>query len=154
MKCGAENNTASVAIMVKSVKIIRHKRSTTIAANFQSRVMSPVSSSFLSCAFGITISSMLLFLDFPWLTWSVIQRSSFSISANSYSADEPRQVWDMASCMRASPTAATGPTGPTGPTLPSSPCLWEELSESINQSISQFVVQSSIECNSNNTYIA
>lgn len=49
MKCGAENNTASVAIMVKSVKIIRHKRSTTIAANFQSRVMSPVSSSFLSC---------------------------------------------------------------------------------------------------------
>lgn len=84
---------------------------------------------------------------FPRLTWSVIQRSSFSISANSYSAEEPRQVWEMASCMRASPTAATGPTGPTGPTLPSSPCLWEELSESINQSISQLIVQASMEYN-------
>lgn len=145
MKCGAENNTASVAIMVKSVKIIRHKRSTTIAANFQSRVMSPVSSSFFSCIwwtfpkkFSLIRSSGL----FTLLTWSVIQRSSFSISANSYSAEEPKQVCEIASCMRVSPTAATGPTGPTGPTLPSSPCLRKELSESINQSISLLIVQS------------
>lgn len=49
MKCGAENSTANVAIIVNNVKIIRHNRSTTMAANFQSRVMSPVSSSFFSC---------------------------------------------------------------------------------------------------------
>jgi len=48
MKCGAENSTARVAIIVNKVKIIRHKRSTTMAANFQSRVMSLVSSSFFS----------------------------------------------------------------------------------------------------------
>lgn len=136
MKCGAENNTANVAIMVKSVKIIRHKRSTTIAANFQSRVISPVSSSFFSCSwqrnFGDWNSVLFIEWGYTSLTWSVIQRSSFNISANSYSAEEPKQVCDMASCMRASATAATGPTGPTGPTLPSSPCLWKELSESIN----------------------
>lgn len=45
IKCGAENNTATVAIIVNSVKIIRHKRSTTIAANFQSLVTSLFSSS-------------------------------------------------------------------------------------------------------------
>ncbi|KAK4294203.1 hypothetical protein Pmani_033156 [Petrolisthes manimaculis] len=34
--CGAERSTATVAVMVKSVKMMRHSRSTTIAANFQS----------------------------------------------------------------------------------------------------------------------
>lgn len=45
-KFGADINTASVAIIVNNVKIIRHNRSTTIAANFQSLVISPFSSSF------------------------------------------------------------------------------------------------------------
>lgn len=49
MKFGAENSTDTVAMIVNSVKIIRHKRSTTIAANFQSFVISAFSSSFLSC---------------------------------------------------------------------------------------------------------
>lgn len=35
-KLGAENNTNKVASNVNNVKMIRHKRSTTIAANFQS----------------------------------------------------------------------------------------------------------------------
>lgn len=52
MKCGAENKTANVAIIVNSVKTIRHKRSTTMAANFQSLVMSPVSSSFFNLKKG------------------------------------------------------------------------------------------------------
>lgn len=34
--CGAERSTATVAVMVKSVKMMRHSLSTTIAANFQS----------------------------------------------------------------------------------------------------------------------
>lgn len=45
-KLGAENNTATVEIIVNKVKMIRHNRSTTIAANFQSFVISVVSSSF------------------------------------------------------------------------------------------------------------
>lgn len=49
IKLGAENNTASVAISVNRVKMIRHSRSTTIAANFHSRVTSPDSSSLRSC---------------------------------------------------------------------------------------------------------
>lgn len=48
-KLGAENNTASVAINVNNVKMIRHSRSTTIAANFQSFVTTLSSSSFRSC---------------------------------------------------------------------------------------------------------
>lgn len=39
-KLGAENRTATVEIIVNSVNMIRHKRSTTIAANFQSFVIS------------------------------------------------------------------------------------------------------------------
>lgn len=45
MKFGAENNTATVEIIVNNVNMIRHSRSTTIAANFQSFVISPFSSS-------------------------------------------------------------------------------------------------------------
>lgn len=48
MICGAENSTARVAMIVKSVKIIRHNLSTTMAANFQSLVMSAAMSSFFS----------------------------------------------------------------------------------------------------------
>lgn len=51
-KCGADIKTASVAIIVNSVKMIRHNRSTTIAANFQSFVISPFSSSFRSYCGG------------------------------------------------------------------------------------------------------
>lgn len=47
-KFGAENKTDNVAMIVNSVKMIRHKRSTTIAANFQSRVTSLLSSSLRS----------------------------------------------------------------------------------------------------------
>lgn len=61
-------------------------------------------------------SFTLLFCHFHLLTWSVIQRSSFNISANSYSADELKQVWEIVSCILPS----------TGPTLPSSPCLKSE----------------------------
>lgn len=39
-----------MAIIVNNVKMIRHNRSTTIAANFQSFVISPFSSSLRSCA--------------------------------------------------------------------------------------------------------
>jgi hypothetical protein len=45
IKLGADNNTANVAIIVNNVNMIRHKRSTTIAANFQSLVMTESSSS-------------------------------------------------------------------------------------------------------------
>lgn len=48
-KLGAENKTANVAISVNNVKMIRHNRSTTIAANFQSFVITLSSSSFRSC---------------------------------------------------------------------------------------------------------
>lgn len=50
-KCGADIKTASVAMTVNSVKMIRHKRSTTMAANFQSFVISPFSSSLRNCFF-------------------------------------------------------------------------------------------------------
>lgn len=50
MKFGALNKTANVEIIVNIVNMIRHKRSTTIAANFQSFVISLVSSSFRSCS--------------------------------------------------------------------------------------------------------
>lgn len=46
--CGADSNTAMVAMMVNRVKIIRHSLSTTMAANFQSRDTSADSSSFLN----------------------------------------------------------------------------------------------------------
>lgn len=48
MKFGALNKTATVEIIVNNVNMIRHKRSTTIAANFQSFVISLKSSSFRS----------------------------------------------------------------------------------------------------------
>lgn len=48
MMCGAENSTANVAMIVNSVNIIRHSLSTTMAANFQSLVMSAATSSFLN----------------------------------------------------------------------------------------------------------
>jgi hypothetical protein len=43
------------------------------------------------------------------LTWSVITRSSFKMSANSYSADELKQVCDTASCTRLAGTAGAIP---------------------------------------------
>lgn len=46
MMCGADSNTATVAMIVNKVKIIRQKRSTTIAANFQSLITSASSSAF------------------------------------------------------------------------------------------------------------
>lgn len=48
-KFGADIKTASVAIIVNKVNIIRHNLSTTIAANFQSFAISDSSSSFFSC---------------------------------------------------------------------------------------------------------
>jgi hypothetical protein len=48
MKFGAENKTATVEIIVNNVNMIRHSRSTTIAANFQSFAISPFSSSLRS----------------------------------------------------------------------------------------------------------
>ena len=54
-KCGAEINTANVAIIVNKVNIIRHSRSTTIAANFQSFVISPFSSSFFNCVYIVRL---------------------------------------------------------------------------------------------------
>ena len=45
MMCGAERRTAMVAIMVKRVNVMRQRRSSTIAANFQSFSMAAVSSS-------------------------------------------------------------------------------------------------------------
>lgn len=51
------------------------------------------------------------------LTVSVITRSSLSISANSYSADELKHVWETVSCIRPPPPGIP----PTGPMLPSSP---------------------------------
>lgn len=45
MMCGADSSTASVAMIVNRVKIIRHSLSTTMAANFQSRETSASSSS-------------------------------------------------------------------------------------------------------------
>lgn len=45
MMWGADSNTASVAMIVNRVKIIRHSLSTTMAANFQSREISASSSS-------------------------------------------------------------------------------------------------------------
>lgn len=47
-KFGAENSTKSVAIIVNNVKMMRQIRSTTIAANFQSRAISLSASSCLS----------------------------------------------------------------------------------------------------------
>lgn len=44
--CGADSNTATVAIIVNIVKMIKQKRSTTIAANFQSLITSASSSDF------------------------------------------------------------------------------------------------------------
>lgn len=49
MMCGADSSTASVAMIVNRVKIIRHSLSTTMAANFQSREMSASSSSLRIC---------------------------------------------------------------------------------------------------------
>ena len=45
MMCGAERSTAMVAIIVKRVNVMRQRRSSTIAANFQSFSMAAVSSS-------------------------------------------------------------------------------------------------------------
>lgn len=42
---GAANKTAMVAIIVKAVKVSKHRRSSTMAANFQSFSMAAVSSS-------------------------------------------------------------------------------------------------------------
>lgn len=44
--CGADNSTATVAIIVNRVNMMRQKRSTTIAANFQSLMTSASSSAF------------------------------------------------------------------------------------------------------------
>lgn len=46
MMCGADKRTATVAAIVKNVKIIRHSLSTTIAAYFQSFAIPESSSSF------------------------------------------------------------------------------------------------------------
>ena len=46
MICGADSRTATVAMMVNIVKMMRQKRSTTIAANFQSLITSASSSAF------------------------------------------------------------------------------------------------------------
>ena len=43
--CGAERSSAMVAMMVKSVNVMRQSLSSTIAANFQSFSMAAVSSS-------------------------------------------------------------------------------------------------------------
>lgn len=44
--CGADSRTATVAITVNMVKMMRQNRSTTMAANFQSLIMSASSSLF------------------------------------------------------------------------------------------------------------
>lgn len=55
-KLGAENSTNKVASNVNNVKMMRHKRSTTIAANFQSRDISLSASSCFSCIEIITLN--------------------------------------------------------------------------------------------------
>lgn len=114
-KFGAENNTNNVVISVNNVKMMRHNRSTTIAANFQSFAISLSASSDLSwfpfvvlfcvrnveekvcvCLFNHLIGKISFRTFFSSsvsnhlvFTWSVIQRNSFRINANSYS-DEPK----------------------------------------------------------------
>lgn len=60
MKFGAENKTATVEIIVNNVNMIRHSRSTTIAANFQSFVTSLFSSSLRNCTRMIFIAKIKL----------------------------------------------------------------------------------------------
>lgn len=60
MMCGADSSTASVAMIVNRVKIIRHSLSTTMAANFQSREMSASSSSLRICKYGTHLVKKML----------------------------------------------------------------------------------------------
>ena len=72
MICGADSRTAIVVITVKAVKVMRQNRSITIAANFQSLIMSN--------------SSSCIFMRF------VINLSSFKIHWSSRLAVSPEQV--------------------------------------------------------------